>query len=95
MGAKAHKFALNSHLAEAGVAAFENLQTISLSGNYRHFITQISKGCAGPPYGIFPLGRMDSLRTGHGPEQIDPLPIQKLLRIDTPVTNPDMMWGIL
>lgn len=58
-GADGHHFKLTSPLSESTVIAFEHHHNISLPGDYRNFISQISNGGAGPYYGIFPLGQMD------------------------------------
>jgi hypothetical protein len=58
-GADGHHFKLASPLSESTVIAFEHHHNVSLPGDYRNFITQISNGGAGPYYGIFPLGQMD------------------------------------
>ena len=58
-GADAHGFILNPRLREIEVAAFEEKHRISLPADYRHFITEIGNGGAGPYYGVFPLGYMD------------------------------------
>ena len=58
-GADSHQFLLNPTLAEADVLAFERLHNVLLPAEYRHFLTTIGNGGAGPYYGIFPLGEMD------------------------------------
>jgi hypothetical protein len=58
-GADAHRFILNPPLGENEVRAFEELHHISLPADYRHFVTHISNGGAGPYYGVFPLGQWD------------------------------------
>ena len=59
-GADSHQFLLNPTLAEADVLVFERLHNVVLPPDYRHFLTSIGNGGAGPYYGIFPLGMMDS-----------------------------------
>jgi len=58
-GADQHHFAINPPLPDVEVVAFEQIHRISLPADYRHFITHIGNGGAGPSYGIFPLGQMD------------------------------------
>lgn len=58
-GADEHHFLLNPPLPEAEVAAFERYHRIILPSDYRHFITHIGNGGAGPFYGIFPLGQRE------------------------------------
>ena len=59
-GANGHRFVLHPSLPEAEVAAFEQRHGITLPADYRHFITRIGNGGAGPRYGIFPLGQISS-----------------------------------
>ena len=58
-GAGEHRFQLNEPLGDNEVQRFENLHGIQLPPEYRHFISSIGNGGAGPFYGIFPLGFMD------------------------------------
>ena len=45
---------------EEVVQAFEERYKIRLPEAYRRFVTEVSNGCAGPPYyGIFPVGEAD------------------------------------
>jgi len=59
-GACAHSFQLNPPLSEAAVNEFEQLYDIALPDDFREFITILGNGGAGPYYGVFPLGLMDS-----------------------------------
>jgi hypothetical protein len=59
-GASGHGFNLNPPLSEADVISFERHHAVSLPTDYRYFLTRIGNGGAGPYYGIFPLGHMDS-----------------------------------
>lgn len=58
-GAIDHGFVLNPPRSEADVGAFETKYGIRLPADYRHFITQIGDGGAGPFYGVFPLSCWD------------------------------------
>jgi hypothetical protein len=58
-GVNGHHFLLNPPRPETDVSAFEQRHRIRLPSEYRHFITQIGDGGAGPYYGIFPLGFID------------------------------------
>jgi hypothetical protein len=59
-GVESHRFQLERPLSEAKIRAFEEVYSISLPADYRHFLTQVGNGGAGPFYGVFPLGMMDS-----------------------------------
>jgi SMI1 / KNR4 family (SUKH-1) len=59
-GADSHKFVLNPTLTEAEVLGFERQHRISLPADYRKFLIHLGNGGAGPYYGVFPLGQMDS-----------------------------------
>jgi len=59
-GANGHHFLLNPPLAENEVLAFEQRHNVRLPADYRYFLTAIGNGGAGPFYGVFPLGEMDS-----------------------------------
>jgi len=60
-GADAHNFRLNPRLAEAELHAFEQKHEIHLPADYRHSVTAIGNGGAGPYYGVLQLGTMDGL----------------------------------
>ena len=60
-GANDHRFQFNPPLSDAVVGEFERRHRVSLPSEYRHFITEIGNGGAGPYYGVFPLGQMDGL----------------------------------
>lgn len=59
-GSDDHGFLLNPTLAESDVVTFEHRHNIQLPIDYRHFLTSIGDGGAGPYYGVFRLGKMDS-----------------------------------
>lgn len=61
LGAESHRFLINEPLAEETVRTFERQHNVLLPAEYRHFITNIGNGGAGPFYGVFPLGTMDFL----------------------------------
>jgi len=63
-GANGHHFLLNPVLPEEDISAFEHHHHIRLPADYRHFLTAIGNGGAGPFYGVFPLGRMDGMGEG-------------------------------
>jgi hypothetical protein len=58
-GADSHHFVLNPPLSDREIISFERLHGISLPTDYRHFVSHIGNGGAGPYYGVFPLGQMD------------------------------------
>jgi hypothetical protein len=60
-----HGFLPNPVLQQEEVLAFEQRPEIDLP-DYRHFLTTVGNGGAGPYYGIFPLGQSDGL--GHSLE---------------------------
>jgi hypothetical protein len=59
-GAETHGFKLNPPLPEATVSRFESKYDIRLPADYRRFLTELGNGGAGPYYGLFKLGEMDS-----------------------------------
>ena len=63
-GANGHHFLLNPPLEETDVDAFEQRHSIHLPAEYRHFLTAIGNGGAGPYYGVFPLGKWDGAGQG-------------------------------
>jgi hypothetical protein len=58
-GANGHHFLLNSTLAEVDVCELEHRHNIKLPDEYRHFLTAVGNGGAGPDYGVFPWGNCD------------------------------------
>jgi hypothetical protein len=59
-GADEHRFLLNPPIPEAQAATFESEHSVQLPAEYRHFLTTIGNGGAGPFYGVFPFGTMDA-----------------------------------
>jgi hypothetical protein len=59
-GADVHRFQLNPPRPEADVLEFEVRHGVTLPREYREFLIDIGDGGAGPFYGIFPLGEVDS-----------------------------------
>ncbi len=62
-GSAAHLFELNPPISHGEMAAFESKHRVVLPEDYRHFITAIGNGGAGPSYGLFRFGEQDD---GHG-----------------------------
>lgn len=59
-GLDSHEFVLNLTVEPSVVATFEISHNICLPDGYREFITKVGNGGAGPYYGVFKLGEMDS-----------------------------------
>ena len=59
-GADEHRFLLNPTMPEAQAASFESEHNVQLPDEYRHFLTAIGNGGAGPFYGVFPFGLVDA-----------------------------------
>ena len=60
-GVNSHRCALNPVFPELAVHEFGEKYGITLPSEYRHFVTHIGNGGAGPFYGIFPVGFMDGV----------------------------------
>jgi len=61
-GAAVHRYRLNPPLSASELDAFEQQHGLALPEDYRHFLTEIGNGGAGPFYGVFPFGMQDSMR---------------------------------
>jgi hypothetical protein len=61
-GALRHHYKLNLTLPLSLVEALEKHHGVSLLVDYRHFITEIGNGGAGPYYGVLPFGKDDDDR---------------------------------
>ena len=59
-GAETHRFITHPPLSEEIVQDFETQQKITLPPEYRGFLIHVGNGGAGPAYGLFKLGEMDS-----------------------------------
>jgi len=59
-GADVHEFRLGPTKSEADICEFEQKHNVKLPNDYRQFLVDIGNGGAGPFYGVFPLGEMDS-----------------------------------
>ena len=59
LGAASHQFLLNPTLGDAEVQSFERQHRLKLPAEYRHFVTTVGNGGAGPFYGVFPVGTID------------------------------------
>jgi len=59
-GASEHKYELNPTVREATILEFEAKHFIELPIEYRCFLTEVGNGGAGPYYGLFKLGEIDS-----------------------------------
>jgi hypothetical protein len=59
-GEEAHEYRVNAPLSEKEISSFEKLHDISLPDEYRSFLLKVGNGGAGPSYGLFRLGEMDS-----------------------------------
>lgn len=54
-----HRYQLNPVLSETEIKSFEEMHSIVLPFDYRHFLVTSGNGGVGPYYGVFPLGKMD------------------------------------
>ena len=89
-GAGVHQYRLNPPLPVSVVEAFEGRNGVSLPEDYRHFITEIGDGGAGPYYGVFPFGKDDDRDWEGGRLVGDP---GKSFRYTTAWNLPDSFWG--
>lgn len=58
-GSESHQYCLHTPLDEDTILAFEAEHRVKLPPDYRHFITEIGNGGAGPYYGLFKFGEHD------------------------------------
>ena len=58
-GSAAHDYKLNPPIPVSTIEEFEARHGIRLPDDYRHFVTEIGNGGAGPYYGLFPFGELD------------------------------------
>lgn len=65
-GSGGHDYKLNPPLPVAVIETFEGRHGVSLPEDYRHFITEIGDGGAGPYYGVLPFGKDDDDRDWEG-----------------------------
>jgi hypothetical protein len=59
-GAMLHHYRLAPVVDEVTVADFEAQHGVALPPDYRHFLTAVGNGGAGPYYGVFALGEEDA-----------------------------------
>lgn len=60
-GSNGHRYRLRLPLPGSAIEACEARHGIVFPEDYRHFITAIGDGGAGPSYGVFPFGQHDGL----------------------------------
>ncbi|WP_422770592.1 SMI1/KNR4 family protein [Plantactinospora sp. WMMC1484] len=65
-GAYGHEWALEPPLRPAELAELEEQLGVRLPEDYRSFLLEVSRGGAGPFYGLFPLRRVDGRWGWHG-----------------------------
>lgn len=65
-GSGSHDYKLNPPLPASVIEAFEGRHGVSLPEDYRHFITEVGDGGAGPYYGLLPFGKDDDDRDWEG-----------------------------
>jgi hypothetical protein len=65
-GSGSHDYKLNPPLPVTVIEAFEGRHGVSLPEDYRHFITEVGDGGAGPYYGLLPFGKDDDDRDWEG-----------------------------
>ena len=58
-GSAVHDYKLNPPIPVSTIEEFEARHGIRLPDDYRHFVTEIGNGGAGPYYGLFPFGQQD------------------------------------
>jgi hypothetical protein len=60
-GSEAHRFRVLPPVPESELQAFELHHAIALPEDYRRFLTVVSRGGAGPAYGLIPFGESPAL----------------------------------
>lgn len=99
-GARRHRFQPHSPLSEEVVQEFESRHRISLPEEYRGFLIHVGNGGAGPGFGLFRLGELNSQVTrepasdciGSVGELSVPFPYTSYWNPTTIRPRPDRRW---